>query len=216
MAAVSDRTAVAGPQLVESPPSSTHRVGHALARCARAPFLASPPPLEQGASVPGPIPSEAILKKVLVALQLSGKERVLEVGSRTGYETGLLSQLAEQVISLMPDAEARAQRAELLRSVGCSNVDVVVGDGRAGWLAAAPYSAILVAGGATHVPTALLDQLELGGRLVIPLGDPSGQMLELLHHQGDGFPSETLAYCHLAMLPWASRRPSTFPWGQQS
>jgi protein-L-isoaspartate O-methyltransferase len=67
-------------------------------------------------------------------------------------------------------------------------------------------------GGATQVPAALLDQLAHDGRLVLPLGDASGQLLELVRRNQDGFSSETLGCCHLAMLPWASRRPSSFPW----
>ncbi len=213
MSVLPDKTPDSDPSFVEPSPLFTQRVSGALGRFARGPFLAAAP-TERSASGPGPIPGEALLKKALAALELTGTERVLELGSRTGYETALLCHLAERVVSLVPDEESAAARARLLASVGCDNVELVVGHGRGGWPAAAPYRAILVASGATHVPAALLDQLELGGRLVIPLGDASGQLLELLRHHAEGFPSQTLACCQLAMLPWASRRPSSFPWGK--
>jgi len=199
---------------VERPHSTLHRVSSAFARFARASFLRVPQAAAAQPSVhDGPIPDEELLKKALVALQLSGKERVLELGSNTGYETALLSHLAHHVVSLVGDDERAADRTKLLQSLGCHNVEVVAGYGRAGWPAAAPYSAILVASGASHVPAPLLDQLENDGRLVIPLGDESGQLLELLRHRPDGYPSQTLTSCKLPMLPWASRPPSSFPWG---
>lgn len=158
------------------------------------------------------MPSEPLLQKALQALELTGGERILELGSTTGYETALLSQLAREVISLAPSPQSAAERTEQMRAAGCHNVSVVVGPGGNGWPPAAPYGAILVASGATQIPAALLDQLELDGRLVIPLGDSSGQLLELVRRRNGGFSSETLACCHLAMLPWASRRPTSFPW----
>lgn len=202
----------ATPISVESSRGHSHRLTSAIAHVARAPFLATVTSTTDTGADPGPVPAEPLLKKALASLELSGRERVLELGSRTGYETALLSRLAERIISLVPDDRTATTRAALLRSVGCENVEVVVGQGPSGWPGAAPYAAIFVASGATHVPAALLDQLDVGGRLVIPLGDASGQVLELLRHQPDGCPSQTLGCCHLAMLPWASRRTSSFPW----
>jgi len=187
----------------------------ALTRFARAPFLRAAAGCDRSIG-PDAIPSEALLEKVLQALGLSGRERVLEVGSRTGYETALLSHLAGAVISLSSSPETAKVRSELLGASGCHNVRVVVDTGGASWPLAAPYSAIVVTSGATHIPAVLLDQLENGGRLVIPLGDASGQLLELVRRGEGGFTSETLASCHFPMLPWASRRPSSFPWRRHS
>lgn len=186
------------------------RLDDLLARLPRALFLEAAP-----ASAQEPMPSEGLLKKGLAALMLKGDDRILEVGSSTGYETALLSQLAGEVISLAPSAECADLRARLMKAAGCGNVTLVVGPGGAGWPMAAPYTAIFVASGATQIPAALLDQLALDGRLVIPLGDASGQLLELVRRRHDGFTSETLACCRLAMLPWASRRPSSFPWRRE-
>jgi protein-L-isoaspartate(D-aspartate) O-methyltransferase len=161
-----------------------------------------------------PLPPNALLETVLRALALTRSTRVLELGSRAGYETALLSRLAGHVTSLVDDAQSAQARLRLLGALGCQNVDVVVAAGGSGWPSSAPYSAILVASGATHVPAAFLDQLELDGRLVIPLGDPSGQLLELVRRHAGGVSSETLGLCHLPMLPWASRRPSQFPWNR--
>lgn len=208
---ISNADGVAAPSAVAaSSLTSYRRLRTALGRFPRTQFSKSAAaglePVESG------IPDEQLLKRSLWALQLRGNERVLELGSRTGYETALLSYLAEEVVSLVPDAESAAARSAVFGSLGCSNVKVVVGHGVAGWPESAPYSAIWVAAGATHVPTALLDQLDLGGRLVIPLGDASGQLLELVHRGQEGFRNETLASCRLTMVPWASRRPSSFPW----
>lgn len=191
-----------------------HRLNSAVAHLTRAPFSSTLPTAEQ-TSPPEAIPHDDLLKKTLMALGLTGSERVLEVGSRTGYETALLSRLAGEVFSLAPNPELAAERAALLGTAGCSNVKVVVGPGQDGWPAGAPYAAIFVAGGATQIPASLLDQLEAEGRLVIPLGDASGQLFELVRRHQDGCISETLASCHLAMLPWASRRPSSFPWRKE-
>jgi protein-L-isoaspartate(D-aspartate) O-methyltransferase len=148
---------------------------------------------------------------MLRGLDLNGSERVLEIGSGSVYEAALLSQLAERVVSLDTSRESAAARLRLLSILGCHNVQVVVGPGGAGWPDEAPYQAILVTGGASRLPVRLLDQLEIGGRLVIPLGDATGQVLELSHKRVDGIVSEALGACHLPMLPWA-RRPSSFPW----
>lgn len=180
---------------------STLRAHFAAAREASQPSSSSEPML-----------SEDLLHKALSALGLTGKERILELGSRTGYETARLSSLAGEVFSVVAEPEAAAARRELLTAAGCRNVTVVVGPWGDGWPSAAPYSAIFVVSGATQTPASLLDQLGPEGRLVIPLGDASGQLLELVRRRPDGFSSETLACCHLAMLPGASRRPSSFPW----
>lgn len=206
-----------GSQLQAAP---TYRVSSepvigAIERLARAPFQEIVRATASGSALPDAIPAEHLLKKALHALELTKKERVLELGSQTGYETALLSQLGGEVFSLVSDSASAAARRELLKKIGCSNVEVVVGHDVAGWPPRAPYSAILVVGGATHLPPALLDQLAFGGRLIIPLGDDSGQLLELVHRHRDGFRAETLASCHVRMLAGAPRRPPSFPWRRE-
>lgn len=116
------------------------------------------------------------------------ENRVLEVGTGSGYQAAVLSSLAREVVSveIIPDLAATA--ASRLARLGFSNVAVQVADGRAGWPAGAPYDAIVVTAAADEIPEALLDQLVEGGRLVIPLDDGSGRQTLVLvekDHRGD-------------------------------
>lgn len=124
--------------------------------------------------------------RYLEALKLAGRERVLEIGTGSGYQTALLAQLAAQVFSVervRPLAEA-ARAA--LRAAGVANASLLVGDGTLGWSAYAPYDAILVAAGGPDVPEPLVEQLAQGGRLLIPLGSRGSQMLTLVERHSDG------------------------------
>jgi protein-L-isoaspartate(D-aspartate) O-methyltransferase len=125
--------------------------------------------------------------RYLEALRLTGHERVLEVGTGSGYQTALLAAVAAQVFSVervRPLAEAAQQ---VLRDVGLTNVSLLVGDGTLGWSAYAPYDAILVAAGGPEVPPPLVEQLAPGGRLLIPLGAAAGdQVLTLIERTADG------------------------------
>ena len=108
---------------------------------------------------------------------LSGRERVLEVGAGSGYQTALLAQLADAVFAVerIP-ALAQGARAAL-EAAGLRNVTVLVGDGTLGWRPFAPYDAILVAAASPEIPAPLVEQLSPGGRLVIPLGNRDNQVL---------------------------------------
>ncbi|MBI3463748.1 MAG: protein-L-isoaspartate(D-aspartate) O-methyltransferase [Planctomycetes bacterium] len=112
------------------------------------------------------------------ALALTGGEKVLDVGTGSGYQAAILSLLAREVISIERHAELSEEAGEVLDELGCDNVRLVVGDGTLGYLAEAPYDRIIVAAAARQVPTALWDQLRDGGILVIPVGDADAQMLE--------------------------------------
>ena len=117
---------------------------------------------------------------------LTGEEKVLEVGTGSGYQTALLSSLASMVFSV-ERMEPLARRArELLQQVGCRNVSVMVGDGTLGWRPYAPYDAIIVSAASPEVPQPLLEQLAPEGELVIPLGDRETQVLTLVRREGDG------------------------------
>jgi len=159
---------------------------------------------------------ECLTEKMLGALELTGSERVLEIGASSGYETTLLSRLAGDVVSLDSDQENAEARLQVLTSLGCHNVRLFLGEGPLGWPGEGPYQAILVAGGASRLPTALLDQLDIGGRLVIPLGDANGQVVELVRKRADGVTLQALGSSRLPMLPWAARRPSFFPWNRET
>jgi len=117
--------------------------------------------------------------------RLSGRERVLEVGTGSGYQTALLAQLAEQVFSVeRVPALAQTARASLA-AAGVRHVTVLVGDGSLGWRPYAPYDAIIVAAATPDVPRPLLDQLAPDGRLILPIGDREAQTLTLVTRSGD-------------------------------
>ena len=123
--------------------------------------------------------------RYLEALRLTGRERVLEVGTGSGYQTALLAAVASQVFTIerVRDLAESAQRA--LRQAGYV-VSLLVGDGTLGWSAYAPYDAILVAAGGPEVPPPLVEQLAPGGRLLIPLGVHGAQTLTLVEKRPDG------------------------------
>jgi len=124
---------------------------------------------------------------------LTGRERVLEVGAGSGYQTALLALLADAVFAVerIP-ALAQSARAAL-ELAGLRNVTVLVGDGTLGWRPFAPYDAILVAAASPHVPTPLVEQLAPGGRLIIPLGDRETQVLTVVQRVGDEVRTSTVA-----------------------
>ncbi len=116
---------------------------------------------------------------------LTGQEKVLEVGTGSGYQTALLAILASVVFSVERlGSLAHAARAAL-EAAGIRNVSVLVGDGTLGWRPFAPYDAILIAAAAPEVPAPLIEQLAPGGRLIIPLGDRDNQVLTLVEREGD-------------------------------
>jgi protein-L-isoaspartate(D-aspartate) O-methyltransferase len=111
------------------------------------------------------------------ALEFAGTESVLEIGTGSGYQTAVLAELANRVVSIERHAELSAQAARALAELGYGNVQLIVGDGTLGWPPAAPYDRILVAAAAGTVPPALFEQLREGGILVIPVGDVESQVL---------------------------------------
>ena len=124
--------------------------------------------------------------RYLEALRLRGRERVLEIGTGSGYQTALLCALAGQVFSVERVRALALRAQQALRQAGVTNASVLLGDGTLGWSAYAPYDAILVAAGGPEVPPPLLEQLAPGGRLLVPLGDRGTQTLTLVERRGDG------------------------------
>jgi len=120
--------------------------------------------------------------RYLELLGLGGRERVLEIGTGSGYQTALLALLTETVFSVeRVPALAQSARAAL-EAAGIRNATVLVGDGTLGWRPFAPYDAILVAAASPNIPEPLVEQLAPAGRMVIPLGDREAQTLALVQH----------------------------------
>lgn len=115
--------------------------------------------------------------RYLELLKLTGKERVLEVGTGSGYQTVLLAHLTAQVFSIERIPALLQSARENIQRAGVNNVSLLMGDGTIGWREYAPYDAILVGAGAPSMPQPLLDQLAEGGRLLIPIGDRDEQKL---------------------------------------
>ena len=124
---------------------------------------------------------------------LTGRERVLEVGAGSGYQTALLALLADSVFAVERIASLAQSARAALEAAGLRNVTVLVGDGTLGWRPFAPYDAILVAAASPEIPAPLMEQLAPGGRLIIPLGDRHNQVLTLAQRVGDEVRTSTVA-----------------------
>jgi protein-L-isoaspartate(D-aspartate) O-methyltransferase len=131
--------------------------------------------------------------RYLELIGLTGREKVLEIGTGSGYQTALLALLASMVFSVeRVPLLAQGARTALANS-GIRNVTVLVGDGTLGWRPFAPYDAILVSAASPEVPAPLVQQLASGGRMVIPLGDRASQTLTLVERKDDGIRASTIA-----------------------
>ena len=111
------------------------------------------------------------------AMELAGKEKVLEIGSGSGYQTAILAELAERVFTIERIAALATRARKVLESLNYYNVAIRVGDGTYGWREESPFAAIMVTAGAPRIPKLLIEQLVVGGRLVIPVGNRSSQVL---------------------------------------
>jgi protein-L-isoaspartate(D-aspartate) O-methyltransferase len=120
---------------------------------------------------------------MLESLELSPSDKVLEVGTGSGYVTALLAELVAQVVSVERHAALANSAKELIARMGYQNVRVIVGDGSQGFAESAPYDAIMVSAAGLAVPQPLLEQLAEGGRMIIPVGPPDSQQLQLIRMQ---------------------------------
>jgi protein-L-isoaspartate(D-aspartate) O-methyltransferase len=156
--------------------------------------------------MPLPIGHEQTISQPLMvammteALRLHGHERVLEIGTGSGYQAAVLSRLAAVIFSMERIAELAAQARATLAMVRIMNVHVLVGDGSLGLPEHGPYDAIVVTAAAPKVPPALIEQLTLAGRLVIPVGDRHEQTLVRLTATNSGPQIEHLGGCRFVPL----------------
>jgi protein-L-isoaspartate(D-aspartate) O-methyltransferase len=133
----------------------------------------------------------SLIARMVAALELTGAERVLEVGTGLGFQTAILAMLARQVVSIERFADLAEQARANLTAAGLGRVTVVVGDGTLGVPEHAPYQAIVVAAAAPRIPPPLIEQLAPGGRLVHPVGPGGHEQVTAFHKEADRLIADT-------------------------
>ena len=140
-------------------------------------------PIPEGQTISQPY----IVAVMAEALELGPDDRVLDVGTGSGYAAAVLSRIADRVFTIERHAELARSAGQAFGRLGYHNITRTVGDGSLGWSEHAPFDAIMVAAGGPEVPPALIEQLAPGGRLVIPVGDDArGQTLLRVRKDADG------------------------------
>jgi protein-L-isoaspartate(D-aspartate) O-methyltransferase len=155
-----------------------------------------PLPIGMGQTISQPY----VIALMIQALGLTGREKVLEVGTGRGYEAAILAELARQVITVERLPELAEAARKTLGSLGYKNIRVKLAGTEIGFRDEAPYDAIVVAAGAPKVPDSLLSQLSISGRLVIPVGYRYDQCLYLITRHEDKNTVENLGGCHFVSL----------------
>ncbi len=177
------------------------RVLEAMQKVPRHRFL--PNPEDPAAYGDHPLPlgcGQTMSQPYMVALmteclRLTGEERVLEIGTGSGYQAAVLAELAREVYTVERFPELASQARSALEELGYGNVHVVVGDGSEGYAEAAPYDRIIVTAAAPEIAPPWVEQLEEGGRLVLPLGDRWGQTLVVVRKQEGKMAQESVCGC---------------------
>ncbi len=167
-----------------------HRVLAAMLKVERHVFV--PKDLQTSAYSDQPLPigeGQTISQPYIVAimtelLELRGEERVLEVGTGSGYQAAILAELAKEVYTIDIIEKLATSAEKLLNEMGYKNIEVKAGDGYLGWPEAAPFDAIIVTCAPDHIPKPLLDQLGEGGRMVIPVGEYTQELKKIVKRAG--------------------------------
>jgi protein-L-isoaspartate(D-aspartate) O-methyltransferase len=141
-----------------------------------------------------------VVAAICQGLQLRGGERVLEIGTGSGYSTAILARLAADVLSIERFPRLAAEANARLLELGCDNVEVRTGDGSVGAPDRAPFEAIAVHASAPAPPPSLLGQLAPGGRMVLPVAEPAADMLKVLTKTEGGFDLREIAPCRFVPL----------------
>ena len=134
------------------------------------------------------------------ALALTGKEKVLEIGTGSGYQAAILAELASKVFTVERILSLAMRARELLLQLNYSNVEVKFSDGTVGWPDESPFDAIMVTAGSPEIPQPLIDQLKVGGRMAIPVGDANAQDLIRIVKTEDGIKKENWGGCRFVKL----------------
>ncbi|MGV3484798.1 MAG: protein-L-isoaspartate(D-aspartate) O-methyltransferase [Planctomycetaceae bacterium] len=150
----------------------------------------APLPIEAGQTISQPL----VVAEMAEALELDPDDRVLEIGTGSGYAAAILSRIARQVFSVERHSQLAQTATERLQRLGYHNISIQCGDGTLGWPEHAPFDAIVVAAGSPGIPPALLDQLSIGGRLVIPVGETkeAQHLIRVLRRANDQFEYEEM------------------------
>ncbi len=155
-----------------------------------------PLPIGEGQTISQPY----IVALMTEALELKGDEKVLEIGTGSGYQTAILAELCKEVFTIERIPSLLIKARERLDKLGYKNVHYAIGDGTKGWPEFAPYDGIIVTAASPKVPEPLKEQLKDGGRLVIPVGDEFSQELVVLRKKGDKFEKRSLGGCRFVKL----------------
>ncbi|MBY0354243.1 MAG: protein-L-isoaspartate(D-aspartate) O-methyltransferase, partial [Rickettsiales bacterium] len=146
-------------------------------------------PIESGQTISQP----QIVAWMTCALDITERHRVLEIGTGSGYQAAILSRLSRRVYTIERHRSLGEIAQERFKKLRLSNITARIGDGTKGWPEAAPFDRILVTAAAKEVPAALIEQLDVGGVIVMPVGDPVGEQILLrLERTADGFSSQHL------------------------
>lgn len=134
------------------------------------------------------------------SLQLKGNEKVLEIGTGSGYQSAVLAELCDKVYSVERIKSLAVKARERLNSLDYMNVAVKIFDGTYGWIEYAPYDAIIVTAGAPEIPQPLVNQLAISGRMIIPIGDEFSQTLVRVEKNKDGIITTNICGCVFVKL----------------
>jgi len=155
-----------------------------------------PLPIDLGQTISQPL----IVAMMTEALELSGKEKVLEIGTGSGYQAAILAELAHRVVTVERHELLVKKAKEVLDKLGYTNIEVHLAERKLGWCQGAPYDAIIVTAGAPKVSQELLDQLASGGRLVIPVGSRYEQDLVKVVKRNNEIAAQSLGPCRWVPL----------------
>ena len=155
-----------------------------------------PLPIGDGQTISQPF----MVGKMSELLELAGTEKVLEIGTGSGYQAAVLSELSGRVCTVERIPKLAQRARELLEMLGYANVWVRVANGTLGWPDEAPFDRILVAAGAPSVPPPLFEQLREGGRMVMPVGDATGQVLQVIEKRDGAMRMTEHAGCTFVKL----------------
>lgn len=138
-----------------------------------------------------------IVARMTELLELSNSKKVLEIGAGSGYQTAVLAELAERVYAIERVPQLVAEAGERLTKLGYQNINLICADGTTGWQQYAPYDGILVAAGSPEIPLPLLNQLKIGGKLVIPIGNDqkSQNLIRVTRRAAGDFIEENFGAC---------------------